>query len=524
MTAPLRKAAGVAAVVGALALVLSGCTGSPSSNSSGSPAAKDTAITIAQVGEPAASQTDPCDDENAGTFMHNNVVQALTDLDPKSGNVIPLLSTSWKQTDPTTWTFTLRKGVKFQDGTPFNAAAAVYGINRDLNNTKIACSDTAKLSSGVKVTPTAIDATTLQLKTNVPDPILPREMAYMDIVSTKIPADQQTVKPVGTGPFTWDSWVSGQYYLLKAWSGYWGKKPQASSVKVIFRPDATVRANSVTTGEADMAMGILPQNAQSGANYKAVTFPLGSTVFYRLSLQTPPLNDIRVRQAVQYALNKKQITKSLMQGIGTPTGQMIVSSVAGYDPDYKAPAYNLAKAKSLLADAKAAGVPVDTQITLVGQTNQFTNSDEVVQGVLSNLQAAGLNVKLQTVDAAQWKTLLFKPFPADQAPMILQTFHKNVSGDAASSFSSYLASSSCCGTAKDPTIDSLLSKGLQQSGDEREATFRKISDEEYTKDISVVPLAEVSAIMLISNRISYQPNVLTQTNELLLSDIKVTGK
>jgi peptide/nickel transport system substrate-binding protein len=495
-------------------LLLLGITGCAAGSAS---SARDpNGIVIAIYQEPTG--VDPCNYENAlAVPLKNNVVQALTDLDPGSDDLRPLLAVSWKQDDPLTWTFQLRQGVKFHDGTPFDAAAAVFGINRALNNKKVSCSDTAKIAAGVKITPTAVNAGTLRVTTNIPDPIVPLELSYVDLVSPKTPMDRATDDPIGTGPYEWAGWVRGSYYEVRRWDGYWGPKAELTSVRVVFRSEDSVRANMVKTGEADIAFPIAPQDATSDDRTRE--FPRESTVFYRLPVQTAPFNDMRVREAAQLAVDKPLVVSALLERSGVPSGQIVPKSVNGYLPGYAGQSYDPDRARQLLAQAKAAGVPVDRPIDLVGQTDQFQGSDEVMQAIYDALKKVGFNVNLRTVDAGQWKQLLFKPYPPNQTPTILQTIHKNVSGDASSTFTSYLATAGCCGTAQDPQLDALISKAGQASGDQRIQLYRQVSQLEYSQDMSILPLAELSQLLLLSNRVEYQPNRLTASYEMLLSDV-----
>jgi peptide/nickel transport system substrate-binding protein len=497
-----------------LVLLLNGGCAAESASSARDP----NGIVIAIYQEPTG--VDPCNYENAlAVPLKNNVVQALTDLDPNSNNVLPLLALSWRQTDPRTWLFTLRPNVRFSDGTPFDANAAVFGINRALNNKKVSCSDTAKIAAGVTVTPAAVDAHTLKVTTNIPDPIIPIELSYVDLVSPKTPMDSATDDPVGTGPFEWAGWVRGSYYEVRRWDGYWGPKPEITSVRVVFRSEDSVRADMVKTGEADIAFPIAPQDSTNDDRTRE--FSRDSTVFYRLPVQSAPFNDMRVREAAQLAIDRPLVVSALMDRSGVPSGQIVPKSVNAYLPDYSGMPYDPAKARQLLAQAKAAGVPVGAPIDLVGQTDQFQGSDEVLQAVYDALRKVGFNVDLQIVDAAQWKKLLFKPYPPNQTPTILQTIHKNVSGDASSTFTSYLATAGCCGTAGDPALDALISQAGQASGPARTQLYRQVSQYEYTRDMSIVPLAEASELLLLSNRIEYQPNRLTASYEMLLSDVHI---
>ena len=189
---------------------------------------------------------DPNDMERGDALVFKgNVCQSLTDIDPITSNVTPLLATSWDQVDPYTWVFHLREGVTFQDGTPFNADAVVFSVNRALNTSEISNTDKAKVAEDV--TPSAVDPLTVKLTTTVPAPSLPREMAFVHMSSsTATPAKAKTDYPVGTGPYKFVEWERGQYITVERWDGYWGDQPEVEKATVVFRGEPSIRAHMIT--------------------------------------------------------------------------------------------------------------------------------------------------------------------------------------------------------------------------------------------------------------------------------------
>jgi peptide/nickel transport system substrate-binding protein len=473
-------------------------------------------IVIAYSSEPAT--LDPCDFEsNQPLILKNNVVQSLTDLDPSTGAVTPVLATAWTRKGPTTWEFKLRHGVTYSDGTPFNATAAVFGINRDLNTSDITCTDQSKV--GEKLTPTAIDDDTIQIVTDKPAPILPRELAFVDLPSPKAtPPHAKTANPIGTGPYVFDKWEPGQYLAVHRRADYWGPMPDVESAKVVYRREPSVLANMVKTGEADLGLPVLEQYATT--NDRTRRYPQNSTFYLRLSVQSPPFNDLRVRQAVDYAIDRKTIVEALMGRTALPSEQVVAETVNAYMPQYKGPGFDPARAKQLLAEAKQAGVPVDAHINFVGMTNQFSGSDEVLQAVTQDLQNVGFNVTLQVVDIGAWSKVLFKPFPPNQPPTILSVKNRNVTGDASSTFTSYIDAAGCCSTANNPTMNALIDAARQiDDPAARGAAWQKAALEEYTTDLSLIPVAELYQLLMLSPRIDYQPTGQTEVMQLPLRDI-----
>jgi peptide/nickel transport system substrate-binding protein len=494
----------------------------------GGTADRGTALTIAAQSEP--DNVEPCNSQDArAVVLRHNVVQPLTDLDPKTGDLVPELALSWERQDPTTWIFRLRPGVTFHDGAPFNAAAAVFGLNRTLNEAALKdCTTRGKVNT--KVTPSVVDDLTLKVVTEKPDPILPRELSYVDLVSPNTSTTEFTDHPIGTGPYTWGTWNRGLFLEINRWDGYWGEKPAATKVRVVARGEASVRANMVKTGEADMAFPVAEVDATQ--DDRTHPFTENRIFFLRLPIQTAPFTDMRVRQAVGYAINKEQLASAILKRTGRPASQIVTETVNGFVPGYEGLPFDPAKAKELVAAAKADGVPVDAPVDLVTETGKFAGSDEIVQAAQQMLQDAGLNVHMRGVELGAWQQLLRKPpgpepktfghFPPNQTPTILTVSHDNVAGDAAFSFPNYLTSTGCCTTANSPEVDQLVSQALAADGDERARLFQQAAQTEYTQETALVPLVEQLSLMLISPRIEYQPNGLTGA-QLLLRDVSFTS-
>jgi peptide/nickel transport system substrate-binding protein len=475
-------------------------------------------VTIVIPAEPA--EVEPCNSENGNTkLMSYNVIQGLTVLDPESREVGPLLATSWEQTAPTTWVFQLREGVTFHDGAPFDAEAAAFGLNRALNNTAFACSNTSKISSGVVVTPTVTGPYELTIDTAVEDPILDRELSYIELVSPNTPTDKETDVPIGTGAYIWDNWDHGRSITLTRFDGYWGDAPAVETATLIWRSEDSQRANVVLAGEADIAYTISDSDAPD--NDRTKSYEMDTVFALRLPVTVAPFTDLRVRQAFQYAINKQQITDALLGRTGEPYDQFVAPSNNGYAPNLPATTYDLDKAKALLAEAAADGIDVTAPIQLIALAGHFAGGDEVEQAVTQDLQKAGFNITLSLTDSEAWKEQLFRDTMPTGSLVVLGVKHDNTSGDGSSTFTSYYASNGCCGTAVDPTLDQLVSKALQSSGYDRVTAFEAVGQYAYTKDLSVVPVAQILGLMMLSDRVEYEPNPLTASNGIRLDAVSL---
>lgn len=461
---------------------------------------------------------DPNDMERGDALVFaGNVCQTLTDIDPYTSEVTPLLALSWEQSNSNTWLFHLRKGVKFQDGTPFNAESVVFSVNRALNNTKIANTDKSKVAETVM--PSVVDDYTVKLVTDVFAPNLPREMAYCHISSpTATPADKKTDNPIGTGPYKFVEWKRGQYIQVVRWDGYWGEKPEVEKATVVFRDEASIRAQMVIKGEADLAVPITPEFATNDG--RTVSFLNSSTFFLRLPLYVPPFDDIRVRQAVQYAVDKEAIAKYILNGTGVASNNCLPESNNGFIIDDKYPKFDPEKAKTLLEAAKKDGVDVSREVRLVGMINQFPYSSEVLQYVTQNLNDVGFNIKLNIAESASWVDTLFHNYDTNMQPTILSVKHRNAMGDASPTLAAYAAKDGMCSESQDLVLDSMISDAQKTlDSKSRAKAFQDAFEYLYTKDISLVPELELRSLMIISDRINYVPNSQSYGMQLKLSDI-----
>ncbi|ANM14193.1 dipeptide/oligopeptide ABC transporter substrate-binding domain-containing protein (plasmid) [Rhizobium sp. N541] len=216
-------------------------------------------LTVVVTDEPKS--LDPCDTDLSGNsrVVHNNITEALVNLNPKDGSVVASLATDWRQVDALTWEFKLREGVTFHDGKTFDADAVVAALKR-AQDPPLACEVGLATLKGVKFTAVAVNPTTVLIKTDVVEPILPNKMSALDIGSPATPSDGKTRAPAGTGPYQLTAWTPGQSVTLSAYGGYWGEKPPIKHATIIWRAESAVRAAMVDTGEAQIAYEIAPQS------------------------------------------------------------------------------------------------------------------------------------------------------------------------------------------------------------------------------------------------------------------------
>ena len=459
---------------------------------------------------------EPCESSltSTGVVVRSNITEPLIERDPASGELQPLLSTGWRQTSPTEWTFDIRKGVTFSNGAPFTATDAAFSIDRAVNS-DLNCNVDGYVFGDEKLKLNAVNDTTLTVATETPDPILPLRISFVEIVPRTTSTTAKVREPIGTGPYVVDDWEYGQKLRLARNATYWGKQPAFARAEYEWRSEGSVRAAMITNDETDIATGLGPED---GAGNLGVAFPNNETTALRITCTQAPLNDIRVRQAINYTVNRTGIVKALFRGMGEPAAQLIPDGVVGHNPDLALWPHDPDKAKQLVAEAKAAGVPVDTQIRLIGRTAQFPKITETMEVIQSELAEIGLNAKIEMMDTAGQLQYQLRPFPDNAGPFVALIMHGNQAGDAAFSVDQYMRTDGAqngCGT---PAFDQNIDAAGQLIGQQRQDAYAKLFAAEPTEVAQFAYIAHMNGVLGKSPRVDYRPNSATG-DEMRLSQM-----
>ena len=272
----------------------------------------------------------------------------------------------------------------------------------------------------------------------------------------------------------------------------------------------------VAIGEADIGVQIASQDA---TNPKTDFAYLNSdTTRIRMIMQAP-LDDIRVRKALNLAFNRQALVGSVLSPKVLPATQQMLPSISGHNPELKVWPYDLAEAKKLIKEARAAGVPVDKEITLYGRNNMHANGEEVLQTMIQMWQEIGLNVKLKMLESSQWLKLVNKPYADNRPPMLIQEMHDNSFGDAAFTMMFYYTSLGNKSDLSDPVIDKLLNEASVTTGDKRRQLFQEANKYIQQKVVPDVMMYHMVSTIRINPRLEYQPNLATNS-KIELSEIK----
>jgi peptide/nickel transport system substrate-binding protein len=463
-------------------------------------------VTILLAEEPTTLDPGYSTVSMVGQVMKKNVLESLTEINPDDSSITPRLAQSWKQIDANTWHFFLRRGVKFHDGADFNAEAVVFNIKR-LYNKNVYYNARVKYFSGFATEGKAIDSYTVEIKTAKFQPLLPILMGILAISSPNTPADKATRYPIGTGPYKFVKWDAGTQIVLERFDGYWGKQPQVRKAVYLWRSESSVRAAMISIGEADFAPNIAKQDAnRPDMDYSYLN---SETTYLRGGGLVPPLNDRRVRMALNYAVNRNAIREGILGKDVIPATQLVVPSTFGYNPDLKVWPYDPQRARQLLDEARKDGVPVDKEIALIGRIGHFPNSDELVEALMIMFKDVGLNVKLRILEQGVYRPYMNKPYPP--GPYLLLMSHDNNFGDAVITvFSRYhCAGLSSADATCDKKMDDLIEKAQVATGEERRNLWRTVFKRIHEDIVPEVPLFHMVGYCRIGKRISFKPSLAT---------------
>lgn len=436
----------------------------------------------------------------------------VTELDVRGDEGLkPRLAESWEQVDDKTWRFNLRQGVTFSDGSAFDAEDVKHSFER-AGSSEITC-EISRYYEGIEITPTVVDENTIDFATEPAQPILPLLLSLLTIVPSETPIEF-TREPIGTGPYTLTDWQPGQSITLDRRADYWGEQPAVEKATYVFRADPSVRAAMVATGEADIAPSISAIDATTEMDK---SYPNSETTYLRIDHAVPPLNDKRVREALNIGIDREAFIGSILAE-GTEIATAInVPTTLGWNPDTKAWPYDPDRAKALLEEAAADGVPVDTEILLVGRTGNFPGATETFEAIQSMLSEVGFNIRLQMVEVAEHEQYYSKPYVQDQ-PVLVGAQHDNSRGDPVfSAYFKYHSEGRQSGIV-DEKADDLIERATAATGEEREALWSELFGYLHDEVIADVLLFHMVGHARIGANVEFTPTIATNS-QLQLAEV-----
>lgn len=369
----LSAAAGFAA----LALVLTSCssTATPAPDAAADSEAR---VVVANFRAPVSNWALESDD--AYVLSIAGCLETLTKYDQTEKKVEPMLATSWKQTSDTVWDFELRKNVKFQDGTAFDAKAVAASLNHVLEATAPARAVNPKTVKKVE----AVDGDTVRITTPAADPLLPYRMASVNAgVLSPAAYTDKGIDPMNhcTGPFAPVSEKAGQSLTLDRNENYWDGEVKLAGGEIRYITEGATRATQVQTGEADISMSIPATSlatleADDKISVLKADSPRTSTLY--LNNSRAPFDNVDLRKAATMALDLPAMAASIYEGAAQPATGPFAPSEPWANPDLAVPQVNIEEAKKLV---EASGYKQDKPLDIIAITEraEFAGVGAIIQ-------------------------------------------------------------------------------------------------------------------------------------------------
>ncbi len=479
---------------------------------------------FAQAAEPAGQivislSAEPATLENWNAYsldghpVLRNIFEALLNRNPETNELVGELATAWEWTDDRTIRFTLREGVTFHDGSPFNAQVAADGVNFTWSEEN--AFDITQFM-GPQISAAVVDEMTIDVSAAEADPILPARLYFAplpNMVQVEERPDSLPNEPIGTGPYQFVEWVRGDHINLTAYADWWGNgDPEAAfgqqsikDVQYVWRPESTVRAAQVTAGEAQIGRFLAPDDCATTP--VCLEAPSVETIFLRLDTMHPVMGDIRIREAIGLAVDKESLVEQIFGG-GQVAAQLVGPSAVGFNEELTALPYDMERATQLVQEAAADGVPVDMEITVAVRQGAYPRNEELGEYVANQLNEIGLNARTEVIEHAAYQEQYVMPY--DEIPTergwIGTLGHGNEMMDVSQTFSGYYRCDGGVSTFCDPEIDTMTAESAVITGDERAAELAATTAA-FMERIPVIPIVHLPFFYGVAADLNWTPRL-----------------
>ena len=442
-----------------------------------------------------------------------NIFEALLNRDPATNELVGELATAWEWQDDSTIRFTLREGVTFHDGSPFDAQVAVDGLNYTWSSEN--AFDIIQFM-GPQISAALVDEMTIDVSTETPDPILPARLYFSplpNMVQVNERPDSLPGEAIGTGPYQLVEWARGERILLSAYPDWWGNAdPEAAygrqsilDVEYVWRPESTVRAAQVNAGEAQIARFLAPDDCATTP--VCAEAPSVETIFLRPDTMHPVLGDIRIREAIGLAVDKERLVEQVFGG-GEVATQLVGPSAVGYNAEITALGYDMDRARQLVEEAAADGVPIDMEINVAVRRGAYPRNEELGEYVANQLNEIGLNARTEVIEHAAYQeqyVMNYDDIPEDRG-WIGTLGHGNEMMDVSQTFSGYYRCDGGVSTFCDPEIDALTEESSVITGEDRAAALAATTAA-FMERIPVIPIVHLPFFYGLAENLVWTPRL-----------------
>jgi len=366
-------------------------------------------LVVSTSAEPPVLDPSASTSQEIARMLYDNVLQGLVKLD-RTGAIVPALAESWSISDEgTTYTFTLRQGVTFHDGRPFGPADVVAKFERarDPESGHVNTSYYEGITSIV-----AIDANTIEFHLADANSLFLFDLARPEsVIGPEGYVDEQSTRPIGTGPFAFVAWNRGESLVLEKFADYYDKAlPYLDGVTFRFQSDPQSQLAALRSGDIDViGYGLSPENAILARDLPGIKVLDGAAtneVVLSMNNATEPFNNLLVRRAMQYAVDKEELVQGVMFGFGAPIGSHRTSIESCYVDLTGLYPPSQTEARRLLAEA---GYTEQNPLRFVFTIPAgYDYARRLGEAVASQLTRVGVEVKIETVEWSTWLSRVFR--------------------------------------------------------------------------------------------------------------------
>ncbi|AQQ54587.1 ABC transporter substrate-binding protein [Planococcus lenghuensis] len=437
-----------------------------------------------------------------------SILETLTTFTEGGTTVEPLLATNWTESeDSLTYTFELREGVKFHDGTDFTAEDVVYNFERWMNGNGQSAPMYGNVFGGYEGDEThdfasieAIDEYTVEFTLNSPQPTFLKDLALTPFSISSPEAIEEfgedyRSNPVGTGPFVFEEWQRNDRIMLNAFEDYW-LEDHPKLEQVIFRtiPENSARMNALLSGEVDMIAGVDPENIEQikeNPELELYSRPPLNLGYLGMTVTHEPFDDPLVRRALSHAVDKEAMIEAFFGGQAIPAKNPIPPAVEGYNDDIEPYPYDPEKAKEMLAEA---GYPDGFEMELWAMPVSrpyMPDAANVAEYLQSSFADIGITAEIVTYE---WATYIEKAIDGEADAFLLGWTGMN--GDADNFLYTLWHGSNIGATNStqydNPELNAILDKARTITDSEQRNELYRQAQEIMHEDPPVIPLVHTS--------------------------------
>jgi peptide/nickel transport system substrate-binding protein len=428
-------------------------------------------------------------------LVDNLIFETLVKFDLKM-NVVPGLASSWDMINDTTWRFRLRKGVKFQDGTPLNAEAVRFNLMRMKDAPR------GKGYYGMIKSATVEDEYTVVVTTHGPFAPFLKNMSVdvggiMSPESIKKYGDNIIANPVGTGSFRLKEWRPREKLILINHEGYWGKKSKLDEIVFLPIPEEGTRAMAFESGEIDVISDPLPHRIETykkNKNISIITGPATRTVWLGFNVGDKTLSNLKLRQAIAHAVNRDEIVNNVVEGLAINAQAWIPSVVEKSKKDYNFK-YDLKRAKELL---KEAGYPNGLELNLWTPEGRYLKDRQIAEAVQAQLAQIGIKTNIRVME---WGAYLDACARHEQQLYIIGWGFSAGDPDTALRLCFYSDNQFNYSNYKSPAMDKLLDDAVAMLDPKKRSNLYEQVQQKLIDETIVVPIYHKLNIYAVNKRV-----------------------